>query len=100
MTKHNAWRLGVFAAVGLASALAGDGPARAESSSIEVLLQVKPPDRTNPKTADDAPQIEATVIGAPNLPSEKFTLRDDTSKQPLEIKPSSKRDYNQGSETL
>jgi hypothetical protein len=96
MTKHNAWWLGIVAA----SAVAATGPVYAESSSVEVLLQVKPPDRTNPKTADDAPQIEATVIGAPNLPSEKFSLRDETAKQPLDIKPSSKRDYNQGSETL
>ncbi|HEY0483813.1 MAG TPA: FHA domain-containing protein [Kofleriaceae bacterium] len=83
-----------------ATLLAIAGPVHADGSSVEVLLQIKPPDKNNPKTRDDAPQIEATVIGAPNLPSEKFVLRDDSVKQSIEVKPSTKRDYNQGSETL
>jgi hypothetical protein len=80
--------------------LATTRPVHAEGSNIEVLMQVKPPDRNNPKTKDDAPQIEATVIGAPNLPNEKFTLREEGAKQPIEIKPTSKREYNQGTEKL
>lgn len=98
MTKHNAcWLL----LLGIAGTwLATERPVRAEGSNIEVLLQVKPPDKNNPKTKDDAPQIEATVIGAPNLPSDKFTLREEGAKQPIEIKPTSKREYNQGTEKL
>src|SRR4051794_2397319 len=86
--------------VAAAIAFGAVGPAYADGPTVEVLMQVKAPDKNNPKTKDDAPLIEATVIGAPNLPSEKFSLHDDTSKQPIEIKPTSKRDYNQGSETL
>jgi hypothetical protein len=74
--------------------------AYADGSTIEVLLQVKAPDKNNPKTKNDAPQIEATLIGAPNLPSEKFTLREEGAKQLIELKPLSKREYNQGTEKL
>ena len=95
MTTHTRrWMLVVAAILGTA------GPVHADGSNIEVLLQVKPPDKNNPKTKDDAPQIEATVIGAANLPSEKFVLRDDSSKQQFDVKPTQKRDYNQGTETL
>jgi hypothetical protein len=76
------------------------GMVRADASNVEVRLEVKPPDRNNAKTKDDAPAIEATVIGAPNLPGEKFTLREDGAKQPIELKPMSKRDYTQGTEKL
>jgi hypothetical protein len=96
MSKHTARWLLVLAATWLATTR----QVHAEGSNIEVLMQVKPPDKNNPKTKDDAPQIEATVIGAPNLPSDKFVLRDESAKQPIELKPTSKRDYNQGTETL
>ena len=94
MSNKRRWSLLVAA-----TCLAMSGLVYAESN-VEVLLQVKPPDRNNPKTKDDAPQIEATVIGAPNLPSDKFTLREDGAKQPIELKPLSKREYNQGTEKL
>ena len=98
MSKRNRTWLVV---IGLAAAcLAMPGQVRADPSSFEVRLEVKPPDPTNPKTKDDAPQIEATVIGAPNLPAEKFTLREEGAKQPVELKPLSKREYNQGTEKL
>jgi hypothetical protein len=98
MSKHNRRSLVVM---GLAAAcLAVPGRVHADASNIEVRMEVKPPDRNNPKTKDDAPQIEATVIGAPNLPGEKFTLREDGSKQPVELKPMSKREYAQGTEKL
>jgi hypothetical protein len=86
--------------IGLAVAcLAVPGRVHADASNIEVRLEVKPPDRGNPKTKDDAPQIEATVIGAPNVPAEKFTLHEDV-KQAVEVKALSKRDYAQGTERL
>lgn len=98
MSKHNRRWLMVL---GIAAAcLATPGRVHADASTIEVRLEVKPPDRNNPKIKDDAPQIEATVIGAPNLPAEKFTLREDGAKQPVELKPLSKREYTQGTEKL
>src|SRR5689334_2963858 len=101
MIKHIARRARSLLLLGIAgAALAGERVAFAEGSNIEVLLQVKPPDRNNPKTKDDAPQVEATVIGAANLPSDKFALREEGAKQPVEMKPLSKREYNQGNEKL
>lgn len=92
-------RLSILIAL-LGGWLVGARAAHAEGSNIEVLMQVKPPDRLNPKTKDDAPQIEVTVIGAPNLPNDKFTIREEGAKQPVELKPLSKREYNQGTEKL
>lgn len=92
--------------LGLAALFAGGLPrAHAESgeldaSKIEVLMSVRPPDRFNEKTKDDAPQIDVTVIGAPNLAADKFTLHEDGAKVPVELKATSKRDFTQGNETL
>jgi hypothetical protein len=99
MRKHIAFRWSVVAAIA-AITLGGAALARADGPNVEVLMQVKVPDKNNPKTKDDPPQIEATVIGAQNLPPDKFSLHDETAKLPIEVKPLSKRDYNQGSETL
>jgi hypothetical protein len=102
MTKPSSrWLLLLLSVCSAASAsLVTVRQAYAQGSNIEVLMQVKPPDKNNAKTKDDAPQIEATVIGAPNLPTEKFTLREEGAKQPVELKPLSKREYNQGTEKL
>src|SRR4051794_28370845 len=98
MTKHYAKRTPAWLLV-VATGLATAGPGFAEATA-EVMLTVKPPDKNNPKTKDDAPQVEATVIGAPNLPLDKFSLREDGSKQPVELKPTQKRDFTQGTEKL
>jgi hypothetical protein len=98
MTKNTARQMLVWLV--MVVGLAFPGLAHADGSSIEVLMQVKPPDKLNPKTKDDAPQIEATVIGAPNLPADKFTLREEGAKQPVEIHATQKREYNQGNEKL
>jgi hypothetical protein len=98
MTKHNArWLLLLVTVVAW---LAMPQKVHAQGSNIEVFLKVKPPDKNNPKAKGEAPQIEATVIGAPNAPLEKFMLTDTGSKLPAEVKAISKRDYNQGTETL
>ncbi len=76
------------------------GPAFAQGNDVEVLFTVKPPDKANEKTKDDAPQIEATIIGAPNLPQDKFILTDASAKLPVALKAISKREYNKGTETL
>jgi hypothetical protein len=70
------------------------------TGDIEVQYTIKPPDPSNPKIKDDAPQIEATVIGAPNLTADKFLLIDKSVKPPVEMKATSKRGFLQGTETL
>ena len=100
MTRHTFTRTaGRRWLLAVATCLATTGPVHAEST-VEVVLTVKPPDKNNPKTKDDAPQIEATVIGAPNLPVDKFSLREEGAKQPVELKPTQKREYTQGTEKL
>jgi hypothetical protein len=81
-------------------AIASAGTARAQGGEIEVQYTTKPADPSNPKTKGDAPQIEATVIGAANLPAEKFFLVDKLAKPPFEVKAIAKRGFLQGNETL
>jgi hypothetical protein len=71
-----------------------------DTSKIEVLMQVKPPDQANEKTENAAPQIEVTVIGGPNAGADKFSLHEEGAKQPVEFKALSRRDFNRSSETL
>jgi hypothetical protein len=99
MTMNIRWWMTIAAicCVGLVPART----ARAEGAGdIEVIYTIKPPDPANPKTKDDAPQIETTVIGAPNLTADKFILIDKSVKPPFEMKAASKRGFLQGSETL
>ncbi len=98
MPKTSWWMsIAALWCVGLASAR----PARAEGAAdIEVIYNIKPADPANPKTKGDAPQIETTVIGAPNLTADKFLLIDKSVKPPVEMKAVSKRGFLQGSETL
>lgn len=70
------------------------------TSNADVILAIKAPDPKDPKTKGDAPRIEATVIGAPNLTADKFTLLDKSAKPPVQLKAIARRPYNQGSETL
>lgn len=70
-------------------------------AQVEVQLQVKPPDPNDPKKKGEPPQIEVTVIGAANLPAEKFSLRpEEKLPRPVELKPLSKRDFIQGTESV
>ncbi|MGE0400304.1 MAG: FHA domain-containing protein [Kofleriaceae bacterium] len=73
--------------------------ASAQSGQVEVFLQVKPQE-AGTATANDAPMIEATVVGGANLPIDKFLLTEPTAKPPVIIKASSKRDFNSGGETI
>jgi hypothetical protein len=71
------------------------------AQGIEVQLQVKPPDPADPKKKGQPPQIEVTVIGAANLPADKFSLRpEEKLPRPIELKPLTKRDFIQGTETV
>lgn len=72
--------------------------ARAEGQ-IEVFLQVKSQE-PGTATANDAPMIEATVVGGANLPVENFLLTEPTARPPVILKASSKRDFTAGNETI
>jgi hypothetical protein len=77
------------------------GVREVKADGIEVLFQPpRLPDQTTEKGKEDVPYIDVTVIGAPNAPMDKFVLVDKSSKTPIEIKASVKRDYKQGTETL
>ena len=73
--------------------------AQSGGGQVEVFLQVKSQE-PGTATANDAPMIEATVVGGANLPVEKFLLTEPTMKPPVIIKASSKRDFTAGSETI
>jgi hypothetical protein len=72
--------------------------ARAEGQ-VEVQLSVRTQDPAS-KTKDDAPMIDATVIGGPGLPMEKFALTDTTAKPPVTVKATALRPYTAGTETI
>ncbi len=78
---------------------AGGGGGGGGGGSIEIQLSTKAQD-PNGKTKDDAPTIEATIIGGPNVPLDQFTISEANAKVPLSIKASGKHDYNQGTDTV
>lgn len=75
------------------------GPGLAAAEGVEVFLTVKTPEAGS-KQANDAPQIEATVVGAAKVPVEKFTLTDPSAKPPVTIKATSLRPFTSGGETI
>ncbi len=75
------------------------GPGLAAAEGVEVLLSVKDPEPGS-KQANDAPQIEATVIGAAKVPVEKFILTDPSAKPPVMLKATSLRPFTSGGETI
>jgi len=86
------------ALLALVASLFGVTPVRAEGN-IEVFLQVKPPEPTS-KNKNDAPAIEATIIGGATVPQDKFVLTEPGSKTPFAMKASSLRPYTAGTETI
>lgn len=76
------------------------GAAPAHAEGVEVFLTVKAPDPKDEKSKDLAPTIEATVVGGPTVPQDKFTLTEPGSKTPIALKASSLRPYSAGSETI
>jgi len=72
----------------------------AHADDIKVHLQVKPADPADPKQKNNAPSIEATIIGGPNTPIEKITLSEPGAKTPATMKAISKREYTQGTDTI
>lgn len=88
-----------IALTAMIASLWGIAPAAAQGAQIEVFLSVKTPD-PNSKAKDDAPTVEATVVGGPTVPVEKFLLVDPSAKPPVSLKASSLRPYTSGSETI
>jgi hypothetical protein len=76
----------------------GATPALAESQ-VEVFLTVKSPEPTA-KDKDNAPQIEATIVGGPTVPVEKFTLVEPGAKVPYVVKAVNLRPFTAGTETI
>jgi hypothetical protein len=74
-------------------------PSVAQSEGVEVFLTVKEPEPTD-KDKHKAPQIEATIVGAPRVPIEKFTLVEVGAKIPYAIKATNLREYTSGGETI
>lgn len=69
--------------------------------NIEVLFQnPRIPDPNDEKQENEVPYIDATVIGAPNVPMDKFTLVDKSVKPPIEMKATKMVDFKKGGETV
>ncbi|MBA3452860.1 MAG: FHA domain-containing protein, partial [Deltaproteobacteria bacterium] len=85
----------LFTVLGL---VVGVTPAFAQAQ-VEVFLTVKAPEQ-NAKDKDSAPQIEATVVGGPTVPVDKFTLVEPGAKVPYVIKATNLRPFTAGTETI
>lgn len=73
---------------------------RGAGGSVEVVLQVKPPDPTNPKEKNKAPEIEATIIGGQKTTMDKLTLSTVNAGQKVTMRASKVREYTEGKETI
>ncbi len=86
-----------IALTAMIASLWGVAPVAAEGGQIEVFLSVKTPDPNK----DDAPTVEATIVGGPTVPVTEFLLIDPNAKpQPVSLKASSLRPYTAGTETI
>src|SRR5258706_9487328 len=73
---------------------------RAEGNSVEVYLQVKARDPKDPKQEGKPPSLEATIIGGPKVPLEKFSISTTNQTQKVTIKADRLREYTEGTETI
>jgi len=89
----------LLALVATVASLFGVRATAAAEGNVEVWLNVKPQEPGS-KTADDAPNIEATVIGGPTVPVEKFTLTEPTAKPPVSVKATGLKPFTAGNETI
>lgn len=71
-----------------------------KSSQVEVVLQVRPPDPTNPKERNKAPEIEATIIGGQKTTQDKLTLSTTNAGQKVTMRAAKVREYTEGKETI
>jgi hypothetical protein len=67
---------------------------------VEVYLQVKPADPTDPKQRGKAPRIEATVVGGAKTTVDKFSLTTTNAGQKVTMKADKLREYTEGTETI
>jgi len=91
-------RAKLVAIAALLLSVLGVTPVAAEGQ-VEVFLTVKTPEPTA-KDKDNAPQIEATIVGGPTVPVEKFTLVEPSAKVPYVIKATNLRPFTAGTETI
>ena len=68
--------------------------------TVEVYMQVRPADPSDPKQRGKAPSLEATVIGGPKVPLEKFSLSTTHKNTKVSVKAEKLREYADGTETL
>jgi hypothetical protein len=69
--------------------------------TVEVYMQAKPADQSDPKQRGKAPRIEATLIGAPKVPLDKFSISTTLkNNQKVTLKADKLREYTEGTETL
>ena len=90
----------VIAAIGSVGLLAAPAARAQSAADAEVMFEIKAPDGSDPKAKGDAPRIEATVIGAPNLAADKFVLVDTSAKPPVQIPAAARRSFQQGSQAV
>jgi hypothetical protein len=95
---RNTTRFAVLVLCGLAAF----APRVARADSAEISMVVVPPDPKDPKTKDNAPTIEVTVVNGPTLPMEKFSLTavNPTLNQKVKFPASKLRPYAEGKETI
>lgn len=74
--------------------------ARADGGQVEVYLQIKPADQTNPKERGKAPRVEATIVGGAKATVDKFSLSTTAGGQKVTIKADKLREYTEGTETI
>src|SRR5688572_5430064 len=67
---------------------------------VEVYMQVKPADPSDPKQRGKAPEIEATVVGGSKTTIDKLTLSTMNKGQKVTMKASKLREYTDGTETI
>ena len=70
------------------------------TGQIEVYMQVKPPDPADPKQRGKAPKIEATIIGGPKVPVDKYSINTQVGAQKVSLKAEKLREYIEGNETI
>jgi hypothetical protein len=74
--------------------------AHAGENTVDVYMQVKPADASDPKQKGKAPRIEATIVGGPNVPVEKLSLSTTNKNQKVTMKAERLRPYAEGTETI
>jgi hypothetical protein len=78
----------------------GTAAAQGGGGQVEVYLQVKPPDQSDPKQKGKPPQIEATIVGGAKTTIDKLTLSTVHQGQKVTMKAEKLREYAEGTEAI